>query len=946
MTRYFEGLQQGKKSDGTIDPSLAAFFGNSQNQLNVTGYSLGGHLATVFTELYADRVAQTYTFNGAGRGEFAGLHFNSEAQEADRIREMLANLDARLRATDPLGSLFASGATADIYTDERYLVALDDIRARYPTSGTQSLPGLTGGLTRTDGAFGKIQQLFGHADTGQDVEVVANSGVHAKAIQVLIEGQPLVEDVNLQNPWESQYGNSHSVTLLVDSLAIQELFQKADPQLQQSQIESILKASSGQVATPYPEQGMPVPLAEGDTLEKALDAFARVFHVDGVATPFGRLPGDFGSLTYRQPFYERLEAVRAAIGHQVFSIAPLIGKSAEELQALALLEDSTSLAYRFALRELAPFAVLGASASSTEALYASHNEAGQLALLNSESGMGELSPQYLKDRAAFLVEKINVNSNPIGFPSITHFKDFQSLYEIRSVAPQGPQVLFGGEVGETLDGSAFFGDHLYGGEGDDHLFGYGGKDYLEGNPGNDILDGGSAADTMLGGTGDDTYLVDDSGDVVREYANSGIDEVRSSVTFTLDSQIEHLTLTGRNVIDGIGNELGNILVGNSAKNMLDGGGGQDHLVGNEGNDTLIGGAGDGDLLEGGVGFDTYIYRSGDGVDRIEDSDAQGQIIFDERLLQGGIRRAGDAAYSYTSLDGRTTYLMSGTDLIVNGVLIVNENFQSGQMGIQLRDVSPIPSDTGLPAGPFGHVLVGDGEDETLIATHPYSYAMYGNEGNDVLTSQVPSTHDSFSDLRDGGAGDDILVGAGGNDYLVGGSGDDYADVSDGDIFLGGDGNDIAVTDTEIANYAWTHIGSGTHYIDGGAGNDVLLGALGVDVLLGGDGEDVLRGENRPVGWIAKVYDVDLIPQSVSMLAFSSALGADDYLDGGAGNDLLVGDGGNDILVGGAGDDWLYGSQILPRLFLAMIGWMVVRAMTGYSAAQELTRFPVGMATIF
>jgi hypothetical protein len=122
------------------------------------------------------------------------------------------------------------------------------IRARYPTSGTQILPGLTGGITRTDGAFGKIQQIFGHADTGQDVEVVANSGVHAKAIQVLIEGQPLVEDVNIQNPWESQYGNSHSIALIVDSLAIQELFQKADPQLQQAQIESILKASSGQVA--------------------------------------------------------------------------------------------------------------------------------------------------------------------------------------------------------------------------------------------------------------------------------------------------------------------------------------------------------------------------------------------------------------------------------------------------------------------------------------------------------------------------------------------------------------------------------------------------------------------------------------------------------------------------------------------------------------------------
>ena len=193
----------------------------------------------------------------------------------------------------------------------------------------------------------------------------------------------------------------------------------------------------------------------------------------------------------------------------------------------------------------------------------------------------------------------------------------------------------------------------------------------------------------------------------------------------------------------------------------------------------------------------------------------------------------DSANTYTSLDGRTTYVMANTDLIVNGVLIVNENFQSGQMGIQLRDVSHLPSDAGAPVGPFGDVLVGDGGDEILIATNPYSYAMYGNEGNDVLLSQVPSIHDSFSDLRDGGAGDDILFGAGGNDYLVGGSGNDYADLSDGDLFFGGDDNDIAVTDTEIANYAWTRIGDGAHYVDGGAGHDVLLGALCVDGLVGG-----------------------------------------------------------------------------------------------------------------
>src|SRR5262249_1980272 len=34
-------------------------------KINVTGYSLGGHLATVFTEMHADAVKAAYVFNGA-----------------------------------------------------------------------------------------------------------------------------------------------------------------------------------------------------------------------------------------------------------------------------------------------------------------------------------------------------------------------------------------------------------------------------------------------------------------------------------------------------------------------------------------------------------------------------------------------------------------------------------------------------------------------------------------------------------------------------------------------------------------------------------------------------------------------------------------------------------------------------------------------------------------
>jgi len=61
--------------------------------LNVTGYSLGAHLATVFTELHgfeantAFSFEHTYTFNGPGRGTF-NVALHDEAAEAQRMREM------------------------------------------------------------------------------------------------------------------------------------------------------------------------------------------------------------------------------------------------------------------------------------------------------------------------------------------------------------------------------------------------------------------------------------------------------------------------------------------------------------------------------------------------------------------------------------------------------------------------------------------------------------------------------------------------------------------------------------------------------------------------------------------------------------------------------------------------------------------------------------------
>ena len=141
---------------------------------------------------------------------------------------------------------------------------------------------------------------------------------------------------------------------------------------------------------------------------------------------------------------------------------------------------------------------------------------------------------------------------------------------------------------------------------------------LLGNAGNNVLDGGAGVDTLIGGAGDDRYAVDDAGDVVVEAAGEGEDTVLSAISYTLGSDLEHLSLTGNAAIDGTGNDVDNQLLGNSAANVLTGGDGDDRLDGAGGADTLVGGLGDDRYLVDDAG-DVVTEATGEGTDQVDAS---------------------------------------------------------------------------------------------------------------------------------------------------------------------------------------------------------------------------------------------------------------------------------------------------------------------------------------
>nr|WP_292931714.1 peroxidase family protein [Novosphingobium sp. PASSN1] len=336
---------------------------------------------------------------------------------------------------------------------------------------------------------------------------------------------------------------------------------------------------------------------------------------------------------------------------------------------------------------------------------------------------------------------------------------------------------------------------IFGLDGSDTINGAAGVDTLYGGLGNDTLDGGAGIDLLVGGQGNDIYTVDAAGDVVTELAGEGTDLVQASVSYTLLSNVENLTLTGAAAADGTGNALANTLTGNSANNVLNGGAGNDRIVGGLGIDTAVF---SGNAASYAVSVDlvnnAVVVTGSDGTDALVGVE---QLQFADQLMAAPvILTTGNDTYSGT-LNGDIIFGLAGNDTI---------------NGLAGNDI--------LDGGDGANLLNGGDGDDTLIA----------GSGNDVLTGGIGVDTVSYASAtvavtvnlatttqqNTGGGGRDTITGA--------------------ENVIGSAFND-SLTGTAANNTLSGAAGSDT--LNGAAGNDTLAGGLGNDTLTGGVGKDTI-----------------------------------------------------------------------------------------------------------
>jgi Ca2+-binding RTX toxin-like protein len=728
---------------------------------------------------------------------------------------------------------------------------------------------------------------FSNIRAAAGVSPVSGLGIPVSApIKIEIEDQ-FFSDV--PSPAASR---NHSQQVLTDSLAVYATLAHIGSNLSIEQIGSIIRAASNRNVT---------------TMENVVNSLAKVIGFPGA------------SIENRDQLYAAMQAVAGDSRLRFASVSNLVEMSQDEIRTRA--QAANGLAYRYALKELNPFAVLG-----PDTLYVAHNQNGELDQFDVATGAGQITTAYVRDRVEMLswnlarnrgdlgivpdssgtprnyVDYRVVNTLVDGTPTASIVKDTVSVGG--GIARRGlQQIAFGSDMSDTLLG---FGnaDRLYGGGGGDSLNGLGGNDYLEGGIGADKIDGGFGDDTLVGGADDDMLRGGAGEDIYRFQRDGGHDTVADTREVPGQVTPGQLLFDDEQVV-GVA-----IASGTSGRIFT--------IDGSQGGSYTLTLTGDAQNQAGGI---LNIFRAGD---------PSVVTVLDFRSGDFGIVLGDVAPVAKTDLNGTSNSDNSFSTQPGHGSTLIANAPNQKVFGLDGNDRIIV----GLPGD---EAYGGAGDD--YITNDTGDQALYGEDGNDILIAS------GGNDLLDGGTGNDALQGGEDSDVLVGADGDDVLDGGAGsDAISGGDGNDFILGGGSVvpvlgqgelddpnarafgvlfqggvaglqnmagllfvegdgadsieagAGNDTVLAGDGADYVEGGEGDDLVVGFAGQDTIYGETGNDTIFGDGTQGGFTVGGNPVFTQPQ------FHAA----DFIDGGEGNDSITGDGGADEIYGGAGDDLLIG----------------------------------------
>ena len=635
---------------------------------------------------------------------------------------------------------------------------------------------LSGGLA----AVSSKNILPGLADKIIDVagavvpSAVANSQHHyGSEVNIQIENQPLWRGSSptaaMAESWkwwgakllfpnydQNDFGDTHSLVLLVDSLRVQGLLKTIDPSASQVNLDKLFKSSSNSKATLNGTPGK----SEGDTVEKLLDGLRRIIlGPNAIATSYSLAGKTWADLTFRSELEGNATQLEDDAGFKSLIKAGAKIEVAGESLAQVAKTDFAAFASLYAGSSVRIVLPSGTGAGIEAQLIEKWGSIGAAWL--SDKGKANNDPsrvfssQWYIDRAKYLgllTERnaLDIQDDEGIVGGNRYIEDLGSGNIVRTgigapVAINPVATVFGALNGNALSGihplpkavveNIIFGgtaddvitgflkdDHLYGGDGDDRIDGGAGDDYLEGNAGADVLNGGIGNNTLVGGGGADVY-----------------------------------ELSGLPGFDTIIDEDG-------AKSIS------------------VGGV----VLRGASKRVDGTYRSKDGL-----------LTYKKQFWVGG---KVDLLVTFDGSLGTSNSVLTKTILIKDWSSASSGGSGDRSFGIVLDDTPSLPVTSSTSTGDFAKTespgspgTFEIGSDGRYVAGAPQADApdlINGSSANDLMLGK--GGNDGLSggdgdDVLDGGSGDDVLIGGRGSNVLTGGEGNDF--IVGGDLrFATGSGN--------------------------------------------------------------------------------------------------------------------------------------------------------------